>query len=52
MELLQECAEEWQIDRHKIAVIGFSAGGHLAAAMSTIYPRFFFRGHGYFGSFF
>lgn len=36
MELLQECAEEWQIDRHKIAVIGFSAGGHLAAAMSTM----------------
>ena len=28
-------ATEWQIDPHKIGVIGFSAGGHLVAAMST-----------------
>jgi len=28
-------AAEWKINPHKIGVIGFSAGGHLAAAMST-----------------
>ena len=28
-------ATEWHIDPHKIGVIGFSAGGHLVAAIST-----------------
>jgi acetyl esterase/lipase len=28
-------ASEWHIDPHKIGVLGFSAGGHLVAAMST-----------------
>jgi len=28
-------AAEWHVDPHKIGVLGFSAGGHLAAAMST-----------------
>ena len=28
-------AAKWQIDPHKIGVLGFSAGGHLSAAMST-----------------
>jgi acetyl esterase/lipase len=28
-------AAEWHIDPHKIGVLGFSAGGHLAAALST-----------------
>jgi acetyl esterase/lipase len=28
-------AVEWHIDPHKIGVLGFSAGGHLVAAMST-----------------
>jgi acetyl esterase/lipase len=32
-------AAEWQIDPHKIGVIGFSAGGHLVAATSTHYDR-------------
>lgn len=28
-------AAEWHIDSHKIGVLGFSAGGHLVAAIST-----------------
>jgi ABC-type cobalamin/Fe3+-siderophores transport system ATPase subunit/acetyl esterase/lipase len=28
-------AAEWQVDPHKVGVIGFSAGGHLVAAVST-----------------
>lgn len=34
---VREHAEEWNIDPHKVAVIGFSAGGHLAGMMSTLY---------------
>ena len=36
MELLEEKAEEWHILTEKIAVIGFSAGGHLAACAATM----------------
>jgi acetyl esterase/lipase len=32
-------AAEWQIDPHKIGVLGFSAGGHLVAALSTHFRR-------------
>jgi acetyl esterase/lipase len=32
-------ASEWHIDPHKIGVLGFSAGGHLVAAVSTHYDR-------------
>ena len=32
-------AAEWHIDPHKIGVLGFSAGGHLAAAMSTHFDK-------------
>lgn len=30
-------ASEWQLDPHKIAVCGFSAGGHLCASLSTMW---------------
>lgn len=36
MELICSKTDEWNIYPDKIAVIGFSAGGHLAAAAATI----------------
>lgn len=32
-------ATEWHIDPHKIGVLGFSAGGHLVAAISTHFEQ-------------
>jgi acetyl esterase/lipase len=32
-------AAEWYIDPHKIGVLGFSAGGHLSAAISTHFEK-------------
>lgn len=42
--LVRQHAAEWHVDARKVGVIGFSAGGHLAAAISThfakrTYPR-------------
>jgi acetyl esterase/lipase len=37
--MVREHAGEWHIDPHRIGVLGFSAGGHLAAALSTHYER-------------
>jgi acetyl esterase/lipase len=37
--LLRLHAEEWHIDPHKIGVMGFSAGGYLAAEISTKYEQ-------------
>lgn len=36
MELIRSKADEWNVYPDKIAVIGFSAGGHLAAAAATM----------------
>ena len=36
LELIRSRAEEWGVDPVKIAVCGFSAGGHLAAALGTM----------------
>lgn len=36
MELIRTKAEEWNLYADKVAVIGFSAGGHLAASAATI----------------
>lgn len=37
--LLRLHAAEWHIDPHKIGVLGFSAGGHLVADISTHFER-------------
>ena len=37
--LVRYHAAEWHIDPHKIGVLGFSAGGHLVAAMSTHFEQ-------------
>ena len=36
MRIIREHAQEWKIDPGRIAAIGFSAGGHLCAALSTM----------------
>lgn len=37
MQLIRENADNWNIDKEKIAVCGFSAGGHLAASLCTFF---------------
>ena len=37
MELVHKNADDWNIDTSKVAVIGFSAGAHLAAQYSNRY---------------
>jgi acetyl esterase/lipase len=39
MGLVREHAAEWGVDPHRIGVMGFSAGAHLSAALSTHYDR-------------
>lgn len=34
---MRERAEAWHIEPHHIAVLGFSAGGHLAASLATLW---------------
>jgi acetyl esterase/lipase len=35
IQLIRERADEWKIDQHKIGIMGFSAGGHLASTAGT-----------------
>ena len=37
--LVRQNATAWNIDPHRIGVIGFSAGGHLAASLSNNYKQ-------------
>ena len=39
MGFVRHHAAEWNIDPHKIGVMGFSAGGHLSAAISTHFEK-------------
>ncbi len=37
IRLVRKRANEWNLDPRKIGVMGFSAGGHLAASLATLY---------------
>lgn len=37
--LMRFHAKQWHIDPHKVGVLGFSAGGHLVAALSTHFKQ-------------
>lgn len=39
MSIIKHNAHKWRINKTKIGVIGFSAGGHLAATLATHYDR-------------
>ncbi|OQP62074.1 1,4-beta-xylanase [Niastella vici] len=35
IQIVREKAKEWEIDKNRVGIIGFSAGGHLASAAGT-----------------
>src|SRR5438874_5275793 len=39
VSLVRSRAKEWGIDPHRIGIVGFSAGGHLAIATATSFER-------------
>jgi len=39
MNIIREHADTWNVDTHKIAVCGFSAGGHLAASLGVYWDK-------------
>lgn len=39
MCIIRENANEWNVDQNKIALCGFSAGGHLAASLAVHYNK-------------
>jgi acetyl esterase/lipase len=39
LSLVRAHAAEWHIDPHKVGVLGFSAGGHMVAAVSTHFEQ-------------
>lgn len=39
IRLTRQHAAEWKIDPNRIGIIGFSAGGHLAATAATLYDN-------------
>ncbi len=39
ISLVRSHAKEWKINPERIGVLGFSAGGHLSAALSTSYEK-------------
>lgn len=41
--IIREHAAEWRVDADKIAILGFSAGGHLCASYGTLWNRDFLQ---------
>ncbi|MHB8206723.1 alpha/beta hydrolase [Mucilaginibacter sp.] len=39
IQIVRQRAAEWGIDPHKVGIIGFSAGGHLASTASTQFDK-------------
>lgn len=39
VSIIRANAESWGVDKEKIAAVGFSAGGHLASAMATMWKQ-------------
>ena len=37
IEIIRKSAKKWNIDKHKIGIAGFSAGGHLASTAGTLF---------------
>lgn len=49
IKMIREHAEEWAVDVNRVAVCGFSAGGHLAASCGAFWDRDFVRNAGFEG---
>lgn len=41
VSMIREHAQEWHIEEKKIIILGFSAGGHLAASLGTFWKKEF-----------
>lgn len=39
IRIVRSHAKQWKIDSHKIGIMGFSAGGHVASTLSTHYDQ-------------
>jgi acetyl esterase/lipase len=39
MYIVRERAREWNVDPQRVGIVGFSAGGHLAASVSTLFAQ-------------
>lgn len=39
MEIIRNNAKQWKLNKNRIGVIGFSAGGHLAATLGTHFDK-------------
>ena len=43
MRIIRNLAKHYGIDQHKIGILGFSAGGHLAGITSTLFDKNFYK---------
>lgn len=39
LQIIHQRAKEWKVDRKQIGIVGFSAGGHLAATVGTLFDN-------------